>query len=225
MIDIKRLTSDMGINQKSLAEFLKVAEPNITRLKNGSMKIPPDWVDQIEKEYPNITVSDYVITKPKKKDEAVQVPFEDFEMLPYISVNAQAGYLDAYNDKSEDDYLNEMDVMLIAKQFEKGKFLVVEVNGDSMDDDSKRAICDGDKLLVKELQKQHWKNKLHFKNNIFVIAEHSGVVVKEIIDHDVENGIIICHSWNPSKPDYPISLDEVHNLFYVKKIIDRKIKF
>jgi transcriptional regulator with XRE-family HTH domain len=154
-------------------------------------------------------------------DQVKQVAFEDFQEVELLSIEAQAGYLDAIE-------LNEtpkLDYMLIPREYEKGNYLVIEVSGSSLDDGSSRSIQDGDKLLCKELIKDHWKNKLHFKQYLFVIVGPEGIVCKQITDHNPETGEIICHSWNPQYSDYTVNLENVYKLFYVKKIVERRIKF
>lgn len=150
-----------------------------------------------------------------------QVPFSDFMETDFLPIEAQAGYLDGLETQD----MPKLETMLISKEFEKGNYLVVEINGDSMDDGSKRSIVDGDRVLVKELDRVHWKNKLHFKQNLFVIMSNEGIVCKQIIAHDVANGLITCHSWNQFYKDYVIALESVYKLFYIKKMVERRIKF
>lgn len=94
-----------------------------------------------------------------------------------------------------------------------------------MDDGTSRAICNGEKLLCKELQRIHWKNKLHFRQYIYIIVSREGIVCKQITSHDIDNGIITCHSWNPVFEDYTINLEDVIQIFYVKKVVERRIRF
>lgn len=170
----------------------------------------------------------YEITNPenivlKTKSEAKQVEFDDFMEVGYLSVRGYAGYLNGFAD----NMLNESDLqtMLVPREFEKGNYLVIEVNGHSMDDDSKRAICDGDKLLCKELDRSYWINsKLYFKDYLFaVVTKEDGIVIKEITEHDLIGGFIICHSWNPMYQDFKVNVEDIYQLFYVKKIVERKI--
>ncbi|MGQ0739754.1 MAG: S24 family peptidase, partial [Bacteroidota bacterium] len=143
--------------------------------------------------------------------------------VSYLPVHAQAGYL---NDITSHHLKEEaLPTLLVPKEFEKGKYIVIEVNGDSMDDGNKRSICDGDKLLVKELDKTLWRSKLNIKNYIFAIVHREGVVIKQIIDHDPEKAVIVCHSWNSMYKDFKIKLTDVFQLFYVKKVVERRINF
>lgn len=154
----------------------------------------------------------------KTKNELKQVPFEEFMEAKYLPVTAQAGYLSSLEGVNGVD----LQTILVPREFEKGNYSVIEITGPSMDDGSTRAICDGDKLLVKE-----WDNatkQLPYRQYLFVIVSREGLVCKQITKHDIEKRIITCHSFNPNYPDYEISMDDILRLFIVKKIVERRIK-
>jgi len=168
------------------------------------------------------TDSDGNIIK-KLKSELIGVSSDEFTEAEYLPVSAQAGYLSAL---LEDNGVYEMEKMLVPKVFEKGNYLVVDVTGDSMDDGSTRAICNGDKLLVKEIVIDNgWNKKLPIRQHIFVIVSSEGIVCKQIKEHDTENGVLVCHSFNPMHEDYKIDLKNVFRIFKVKKIVERRISF
>lgn len=156
-------------------------------------------------------------------NQAKPVLHDAFMETHYVPRTSYAGYLRGHADPV---FIESLPTMLVPKEFDKGHYLVFEVQGNSMDDGTQRAIMDGDKILAKELDKMHWKNKLYYNRNIFVIAnKDEGIVVKQILSHDVDNGIIVCHSWNDEYEDFTIKLKNVYKLFYVKKIVERKIQF
>ena len=68
-----------------------------------------------------------------------QIPFTDFMETEYLPIEAQAGYLDCL----ESQEMPKLDTMLIAKEFEKGNYLVIEIKGDSMNDGAHPAIYCG----------------------------------------------------------------------------------
>jgi len=229
MFDLRRFIKDFKLTQKELSLFLRKDQSAITRVKKGHMAFPNDWKVAIKDKF-GINVDDYklenslIIQDPKSKygkQEVIQSPSQDFQMADFLPIEAQAGYLDSLESQA----LPELEQMLIPKEFEKGNYLIVEISGDSMNDGSARAIQDGDKLLVKELQKHHWKNKLHYKQYLFIIMSREGVVCKQITGHDVESGELTCHSWNELYKDYTVNLEDVYKLFYVKKIVERRIRF
>jgi len=51
----------------------------------------------------------------------------------------------------------------------------------------------------------------------------TGVICKQITSHDINSGVITCHSFNPFYEDFQINIKEIKQLFYVKKIIERTI--
>ena len=207
----------------TLAETLGMTRQNLNHhlrkdiLDSDFERLIKDKLNIIKKE------NGFSILENAHSVELTQINEEMFMEVPVLTIYSQAGYLRGHSDTQ---YLNRLEKMLVPKEYDKGNYMVVELNGDSMDDGTRRSLCEGDKLLVKELDKIHWKNKLHIKKSLFVICtKEDGVVCKEIIDHNTNTGIIICHSWNSIYSDYPVDLNDVIKLFYVKKIVERKINF
>ncbi len=159
----------------------------------------------------------------KPVDFVRQVPFDDFMEAPVLIREAIAGYLAAQGDV---EYLDKLPTMLVPKEFEKGNYVVIETVGDSMDDGTHQAICDGDKLLVKELEHDLWAKSLPIQRNIYIIATRGEApVVKQIKEVNKKKRMIMCHSWNKHFDDYPVFFDDIYKLFVVKKIVERQIRF
>jgi hypothetical protein len=95
-----------------------------------------------------------------------------------------------------------------------------------MKDGTDLSICDGDTLLCKELPVEYWKGKIHTPKVYVIIHRSEGITCKEVIRHNLENGEITCHSWNPDPEysDFNLNLAEVNQLFYLKEIA-RKTKY
>ncbi len=107
----------------------------------------------------------------------------------------------------------------------RGKYRVFEVQGDSMDDGSRNALYDGDKILCREVKPELWTNKLHIKDWFFVIVcKTDGITVKQITEHNVQTGDIRCHPLNPIFEDFTLNLAEVVELYNVIKIVDRNTR-
>lgn len=141
----------------------------------------------------------------------------DATSAPLISQYAYAGYMAGFADP---EYLDAQPQFTASKSHNGGHYIAFEVKGDSMDDGSKRSICEGDIILGRELQKHHWQNKLHVPKVFIIVHKTDGIICKEVLKHDVKSGIILCHSWNPD-PDYEdfeLNLRDVMQLFYVKEI-------
>ena len=63
---------------------------------------------------------------------------------------------------------------------------------------------------------QYWvESKLHYTKWDFVIIHEEGILVKRIIDHNMDNHTITIHSLNSMYPDRVIDLAEVKQIFNV----------
>lgn len=94
-----------------------------------------------------------------------------------------------------------------------------------MNDGTLKSICDGDTIFCREVKRELWRFKLHYNQWFFVINHVNGLLVKQIVDHDVEKGIITCHSLNNVYgDDFQLKLSEVRELYNVIKITDRILR-
>ena len=142
--------------------------------------------------------------------------------VPVIHIKAQCGYLAGYGDTEYIDTLPTMPV--IVDQTYHGKYRIFEAEGDSMDDGSRSSICDGDKLLCREVRRDLWLPKLHIRDWYFVIAHRTkGISIKQITEQD-ERGNITCHSLNGMFNDYTINLDDVLEIYNVIKVVERNLR-
>jgi len=143
-----------------------------------------------------------------------EMPNGKFRMrVPLIPAKAYAKYVDEYRDV---EYMNDWEeVEFIVDKKGMGKYFAFEIKGDSMDDNSKRSICDKDIVLARELRQDLWRNKLHSDEYPYwIIVLDNTIVCKQIIEHNVDKGQIICHSLNPSPEysDFTLSLNDVRQL-------------
>ena len=115
--------------------------------------------------------------------------------------------------------------MLVDRNY-KGKYRVFEISGDSMDDGTTAALCDGDKVLCREVPRDLWDSRLPYRHWYFVIVCRSeGITVKQITDENMETGDIRCHPLNPLFNDFTLNLDrDVLELYNVVKIVDRNAR-
>ena len=72
------------------------------------------------------------------------------------------------------------------------------------------------KVKVLNHKRELWADsKLHIRKWDFVIVHKDGILIKRILDHNVEEGTITIHSLNPIYPDRVINLAEVYQIFNV----------
>lgn len=149
-----------------------------------------------------------------KTVEASPLAPEHIIYVPLVNQYAHAGYLCGYADAG---YIESLPTIpFIVDQEAKGHYIAFEVKGDSMDDGTDEAYKEGDRLLCREIQKHLWKDsKLHIRKWDFVIVHKEGILVKRIVDHDVDNCTITIHSLNSFYPDRVLNLSDVRQIFNV----------
>lgn len=109
-----------------------------------------------------------------------------------------------------------------------GKYFAFEVKGESMDDGTRNSFEEGDRVLVRELDRMHWKDGLRFNDHPYwVVVFDSSVLIKQIVAQDLEKGTITFHSLNPS-PEYSnftLEMDKIRALYYVLQKKPRTVKY
>lgn len=143
-----------------------------------------------------------------------------------VDQKSAAGYLTGWGDQ---EYLGELKHhSVIVRSPVRGVYRSFQINdnNESMYDPSNptpNGIAPRDIVTARLLNRSMWRNKLHYKRWPFWVVVHKleGITTKQIIDHKVESGIIMCHSLNPDKehyPDFPLFLDDIIQLFNVIKV-------
>jgi hypothetical protein len=142
-------------------------------------------------------------------------------IVPLVTEYAYAGYLSGFRDP---EYLEELPKhTIIVDKHHKGNYRAFEGVGDSMDDGTKESIPDGSIVTAREINQDYWKSRFHthrYKDYV-IVTNDEGIIIKRIINHDVENGIITCHSLNPDKsyyPDFNINLRDVKQIFNIVNV-------
>jgi len=195
--------------QKILTAF-NVAEKDIWNNDMDQMH----YMYQTTDEFHRIIDKSIEKTFAKPKEEITPIPYEDYMMVEYVDLSASAGMLGGSNV----DVLPDSKKRLVPREFERGNYLVVRVNGDSMTDGTDISIPDGVEILVKEHVLENG-DKLPIRGNLFVVVSRDGNVFKQIVEHNTELGYIKCHSYNPKYEDYIIPMDDVFQIFIYRKIV------
>lgn len=208
-IKIKEFCDELGLTEQGFAKLIRANSTKIETLELIAQKL-------------NVPVSTFFT---ENKEAEILTNMHCVE-VPIVPVYAYASFLHGHDDTEYIDSLPTMSVILDRK-YGKDGFLIFEVKGNSMDDGTNRSLLDGDKILVKELDSDYFRTKLKDDSNFFVIIHRTdGIVVKQIVEHKIEEGIIRCHSINPSPQyhDFEIDLREVSRIFRVAAIVGRKFK-
>ena len=167
-------------------------------------------------------LSDFVLNSSKERENATPRTDKDYILnVPLVHQYAYAGYLSGFGDP---EYLEELPIIPFpVDSLPKGNYLAFEVKGDSMDNGLLESYPNRSQVLAREVQKHHWQNKLHINQwKAFVIVHRTeGILLKRIINHNTETGILTLHSLNDMYEDFEVSLDDCVQLFnVVKRILD-----
>lgn len=109
-----------------------------------------------------------------------------------------------------------------------GKYYAFEVRGESMDNGTRSSFEEGDRVLVRELDRIHWVEGLRFKDYPFwVVVFDSSVLIKQIVEQNLEKGTITFHSLNPSPEysDFTLEMDKIRALYYVLQKKPKTVKY
>ncbi len=217
-LKIKLSREKKGWSQTEFAEKLGVKQAYVSAVENGSKAIS----GRKTKEFAEVLGVDVMWLMDDNLDEigkfnpseVTPVAFDDYMMVEYVDLSASAGPLGGSNV----DLLPETKKRLVPKEFEKGNYLVVRVNGDSMVDGTDISIPDGAEILVKEYILENGE-KLPIRGNLFVICSREGNVFKQVVEHNTDLGYIRCRSYNKKYSDYNIPLDDIFQIFIYRKIV------
>ncbi len=226
-LELKEKRENLGLTQKEFADLIGKSGRTIITWEQSEVLSASQVVivQSIFDKYENTSDENFHFNESSteyKNAQAIWVEYDGFMLVPLITQRAQAGYLNNWDDQ---EYLAELPKIPweVDKEY-KGKYLTFEVSGDSMESDNESydSIFEGDILLCREIQRQHWKNKLHINKWDFVIVHRDhGILAKRIIKHDVDKGLLTLHSLNSYYEDINVSMNDLIAIF---NIIDVKRK-
>ncbi len=126
------------------------------------------------------------------------------------------------------DYDRNDTVTIIVDSVHHGKYTAFRVEGDSMDDGTYNGFRKGDVVAVRELARELWLPKLHYRKWPFwVVVFGNNIRLKQMTSQDEATGDITLHSLNPSPEytDFTLRLDQISRLFNVVQHIPKPRTF
>ena len=184
-------------------------KPTIEKIRKSIPHWNIDWILSEKGEPISVSTSKNIDVL-----EAIPINQNYIINVPLVNQYAQAGYLCGYEDAA---YMATLPTIpFIVDHEAQGNYVAFEVKGDSMNDGTEDSYLEGDRLLCREIQSHLWvTSKLHIRKWDFVIVHQEGILVKRIIDHNVDSHTITIHSLNDMYPDRVIDLAEVKQIFNV----------
>lgn len=161
---------------------------------------------------------------PRHTDQRV-VPLLNGKFSVLVPIIPERGYAGTESGWSDPEYIDTLPRhQAILTHEPAGEYWACEATGVSMEnwtseEMAKASIRDGEIVTGRNIDKKYWTSRFHLhKYKNFIIIHQEGILIKRIIGHDVENGIIRIHSLNPNKdlyPDRDIDLREVTKLLNI----------
>lgn len=211
---LREILKERSISQQVVADALGINITNIRRYDDLS-KRSWDEIATIAKAT-GMDISELIglnISIPTANEtEPVTDPIT--KRVPLVNQYAYAGYLAGYKDQK---YIDQLPIIPFDSEDDPNfRYMAFEMKGNSMDDGSRYSYIDGDKLFCQEIPLRMWDtSKLHTMNWNFVIVYKEGIIVRKIIDHDIQNRTIVVHPLNPFINDELINLIDVYQIFHV----------
>ncbi|WP_280671655.1 MULTISPECIES: XRE family transcriptional regulator [unclassified Dysgonomonas] len=207
----------------AFADAANISRPNFSQMLNGNRTIGESIINKIcvqmniNKEW--LLTGNGNMLNPTAADIPVPVPANvaNVQYVPLVSQYAYAGYLCGYSDA---DYIDALPLVPVLVDHElKGRYMMFEVKGESMNNGTEESILEGDRLLGREIKRELWKYKLHINKWDFIVVHRTeGILVKRITEHDTEQGTITLHSLNSEYDDRVLSLNDVAQIFNVIEV-------
>lgn len=216
---LKNAFESLGKTQSEVIKDLGKSQPYVSSLMKGKKTVGKEVAKQLEEMYgfdagAILTGKDEAFKNPAiPKGELKPKTYSHTLEVRLVSNKAKTGWSEGFYN---DEYLEKMPVITIeADANYRGEYMAFEVAGDSMEPD----YMEGDIVICRKIQRHLWMEKLHIRDWDFVIAHGTqGIMLKEIAEHNVETGEILCRSINSNYKDFTLNLREVTYLYNVVEV-------
>lgn len=151
-------------------------------------------------------------------ETGVLIPINEIgvKKVPLVHRHAYTQFINQYEKGKELQLLSQANWNL--EDFEpNNNFLAFEQIGDSMRDESRLGIMDGDYLLGKHIQKESWIDEINGQN-FAVLHKLKGILIRQL-KFDLNNDTVIhCLTKNEKYEDSKINTSEIIELYKIVKL-------
>lgn len=217
-----------GVSPSTLTNWIsEITTPDNAKLNVvcKHLKIDKNWLLTGEGYKPyevdsEVEAIDPVVTE---RLEATYMSPDSVMMVPLVQQYEYPTYMVRYGDQR---YIGGLpQIPFWEEQEYKGKYLCFEVRSDAMDDGTKRSYDQGDVVLCRQIDREHWKDILRVKllSDFVILSEADGVLIKQVSAYDAKKETVTLHSYNLFYPDKEIALSDIQVLFLIVKSIKSKL--
>ena len=130
---------------------------------------------------------------------------DTYGTITYVSVAAQAGYVDQVNDPVFEEALPSFSFP--DRQYSGGVYRCFDVAGDSMEP----TLFENDKMICRVIEPSLWLNNIR-PNFVYVFATHTGIVVKRVISVSKENQSVTVSSDNDFYSPFELKISNIREV-------------
>lgn len=134
--------------------------------------------------------------------KVVVVDDNDNDRIPLVSVKAQAGYLEGYDDSN---YIEELPTYSVP-DMRNGTYRMFQVSGFSM----YPTLQDGSYVIGKFVEDWEW---LSDNRVCVVVTERDGVIVKRVTNRAREKGFLYCKSDNRDYKHITVRVEDIREIW------------
>ena len=142
---------------------------------------------------------------------------DDMIQVPFVSVRVTAGFIESNFDEN---FISEtVSVAGLTKQeLDKHKYIVFEVDGNSMEP----TLKDGSQILAKLVDPSDWE---YCSGKVYVVCYKDSLVTKRIKKNDLmENGNLTLSSDNEKGGETTVRKSDIHGIWEAIRIVNQKIE-
>lgn len=211
-----------GLSNGYLGTQLKrnadLGEGVLNKILDNCLDISPEWLLTGRGEMLKSEVATEVIKTPRVEiiepikvegrslmPKVVVVDDDDNDRIPLVSVKAQAGYLEGYDDSN---YIEELPTYSVP-DMRNGTYRMFQVSGFSM----YPTLQDGSYVVGQFVEDWEW---LGDNRVCVVVTERDGVIVKRVTNRAREKGFLYCKSDNRDYKHIKVMLEDVKEIWECK---------
>jgi transcriptional regulator len=214
----EKFFDDLGItygNFKGKAKEKALSSDVLAKIITKYPDINPEWLltgngDMLKSEIATevINTPRVEIIEPIKVEgrslmpKVVVVDDRDNDRIPLVSIKAQAGYLEGYDDSN---YIEELPTYSVP-DMRNGTYRMFQVSGFSM----YPTLQDGSYVIGKFVENWEW---LSDNRVCVVVTERDGVIVKRVTNRAREKGFLYCKSDNRDYKHITVRVEDIREIW------------